>query len=261
MYSWLLALAFTTFATVPTTTSQAQDAACDPTLIPCPITGCSEDVRAYDQSILRTSVFRKDAVEVLSPLAYPIQGVNFTTYTAWADGKVGQTVALSREMWFTVEPELQLMCRRYAAGELVPRLHKLLGLKPATADEVQRRRFVLFTIEEEQTNGPAKIGPFRPCADPNPKATECGNATAGADDYKRWFGAKMAESYKLDANMTDTGYPWTRLGYTYDWDTKAPSHRGAQEYVAPEGTRIRIRAIVNPADYCRASAEGQNAPQ
>lgn len=227
-------------------------ATCDAPVIPCGPDGtaCSPEVRAYDLSIVQTSVFRKDAVAPLTPLAYPIQAVNFTTYTGWADGKTDQTISLGRDTWITVEPELQTLCRRITNPDLIPGLHKLLGLKPATASDAGRK-FVLFTIAKEEPTGPTGKGAFRPCADPDPTATQCDNQVKGPDAYVQWFSNTMVASYKLDANMNDTGYPWTRLGYTYNWDPAATSHRGAQEYVVPAGTPVQIRAIVSPEEYCR----------
>jgi hypothetical protein len=232
------------------------DHRCDVPAIPCggAEATCSPEVRAYELSILETSVFRKEAALPLKPLSYPVQAVNFTNYTGWADGKEGQTVTLSRDLWFTVEPEVQTLCRDYHAhhhhSRIIPELHRLLGLKPAT-DADAGRKFVLFTIAQEETTGPTGKGVFRPCADPDPGATRCDNVIKGPEGYVQWFSQNMVSSYKLDASMDDTGYPWTRLGYTYNWDPRSHSHRGAQEYVAPTGTQVQIRTIVTPEQYCR----------
>lgn len=232
------------------------DRFCEVPGIPCGVGGteCSPEVRAYDLSILETSVFRKEAVLPLKPLSYPVQAVNFTTYTGWADGKDGQTVTLSRDLWFSVEPEVQSFCRSYHQHhphrDVIPALHKLLGLKPATTADTGRK-FVLFTIAGAGQSGPTGKGVFRPCANPDPTATQCDNVIAGPEAYLQWFSQNMVSSYKLDASMTDTGYPWTRLGYTYNWDPRTHNHRGAQEYVAPAGTEVQIRAVVTPEAYCR----------
>ncbi len=232
------------------------DRSCEALPIPCGAGGaeCSRDMRAYDLSILETSVFRKEAVLPLKPLGYPVQAVNFTTYTGWADGKEGQTVTLSRDLWFSVEPEVQSFCQAYHQHHLhrdvIPALHKLLGLKPATSADAARK-FVLFTIVAEEQTGPTGKGVFRPCANPDPTATQCDNVIKGPEAYVQWFSNNMVSSYKLDASLNDTGYPWTRLGYTYNWEPRTHNHRGVQEYVAPAGTEVQIRSIVSPEAYCR----------
>jgi hypothetical protein len=45
-------------------------------------------------------------------------------------------------------------------------------------------------------------------------------------------------------------YPWTALGYTYDWAPSAPGHVGDSEFVAPQGTPVTVRAVVPTAEYC-----------
>ncbi len=218
-------------------------------------TGCAcpaDSERAlFDRSISETAVFKTSAVLPLTPLSYPVEAASLTNYAAlWAEGKEGQTITLGRDTWITVEPEVQKLCRGTAPDKVADTLHKLLGLKPvAKGDEAGT--FVLMTILGPQTTGPAGIGIFRPCADPDPKAASCGNTLKGPDAYVKWFAENLISSFKVDPKIDDTGYPWTRLGYTYDWDRAASSPRGAQEYVAPKGTKVQIRKIVSQQDYCR----------
>ncbi|MEI6559597.1 MAG: hypothetical protein WCO00_14435 [Rhodospirillaceae bacterium] len=209
------------------------------------------DRAAYDQSIRQTAVFTKAAVLPLTPLSYPVQAASLTNYaSSWAAGKEGQTVALGRDTWITVEPELKALCRGTPPERVIDQLHKLLGLKPAVPADAEGK-FVLMTIAGPQRTGPAGIGVFRPCANPDPAATSCGNTLAGPEAFTRWFAETLISSYKLDPAIEGSGYPWTRLGYTYDWDPAASSPRGAQEYVVPKGTRVVIRKIVPAQEYCR----------
>ena len=206
---------------------------------------------SYDQSIANAAVFDKTAALPLVPLSYPVEAASLTNYASlWAAGKEGQTVALGRDTWITIEPELQKLCQGTPPDQVVAKLHKILGLKPAVpADD--EGKLVLITIAGPQRTGPVGIGVFRPCADPDPKATSCGNTLSGPDTYIRWFAQTLISSYKQGPKVEDAGYPFTRLGYTYDWDTLAASTRGAQEYVAPKGTKVQIRKIVSPQDYCQ----------
>lgn len=204
---------------------------------------------AYDRSISETAVFRKEAVLPLTPLTYPVQAASLTNYPGWAEGKEGRTVTLARDNWITVEPELQAMCKGIASERVIDKLHKLLGLKPATPDDA-KAKFVLMTIEKAQPVGPTGQGVFRPCADPYPGATQCGNTLAGPPAYAQWFARTAIGSFKLDSEIAESGYPWTRLGYTYNWDPQAASPRGPQEYVAPRGTVVHIRKIVTAEEYC-----------
>lgn len=50
--------------------------------------------------------------------------------------------------------------------------------------------------------------------------------------------------------IKETGYPWTRPGYTCNWDPEAASPAGAQEYVVPAGAPVTVTAVMTPESYC-----------
>lgn len=214
------------------------------------LAGCASQPELYDHSIFRSAVFEEANVRPLAPLAYPVQALTYTTYPDWAAGSVGKPVTLSRETWITVEPEVRDLCRSYPKDALVPRLNQLLGLKPATESDVAKRRFVRLRIDGPQKTGPTGAGIFRPCADPDPTAKSCANAMAGPTDYAVWFANWMVGAHQVSPDMAKTGYPWTRLGYTYDWAPGAADIRGAQEYVVPKDMVVTVVAVVDPAEYC-----------
>lgn len=203
----------------------------------------------YDRSIYEAAVFTPSAVKPLTPLAYPVRAATYTTYTQWADGRIGQPVTLSRDTWVTVEPELANACRNFPKDRLIPRLNQFLGLQPATGKDA-KRMFVRLSIDQPQPVGPTGQGIFRPCANPDPTATSCGNSLTGTPAYTQWFANNMLSSYIVGADMTSTGFPWTRLGYTYDWAPDSADARGAQEYVIPAGSTVTVTAIVTPEAFC-----------
>ncbi len=213
----------------------------------CPETS---DRLRFERAISDTAVYKASSVLPLTPLSYPVEAATLTNQAQWAEGREGQTITLERDAWITVEPEVKKLCQGRAADTVIPLLHKLLGLKPVVSGD-DAGRFVLMTILGRQSVGPAAIGVFRPCADPDPQATSCGNSLKGPDSYARWFAQTLISSFKIDAKLSDTGYPWTRLGYTYNWDMAASSPRGVQEYVVPKGSKVLIRKIVLAQDYCR----------
>ena len=217
-------------------------------LTACAIPPASER-SAYDQSIHQAAVFTPSAVKPLKPLTYPVKAATYTTYTQWADGRVGQAVTLSRDTWVTIEPGLAEACRNFPKAELIPRLNQFLGLQPATEND-RKRMFVRLAIDQRQSVGPTGLGIFRPCADPDPTATSCGNSLTGSPAYTQWFASNMVSSYAVGPDMKSTGFPWTRLGYTYNWAPDAADPRGAQEYVIPAGSTVTVTAIVTPEAFC-----------
>jgi hypothetical protein len=212
------------------------------------VSGCADQKSLYDGAIRDTAVYTAAHVQPLTPLAYPVQAANLTAYSDWAAGQIGKTVPLARDTWITVEPELRQACRTFPPTAVVARLHQLLGLKPATPQDAPK--VVLMTIAQAQPVGPTGKGIFRPCADPDPTTATCGNTLKGPDTYGAWLAATALGNYRVDAEIKDTGYPWTRLGYTWNWDPASPDHRGLQEYVVPQGTQVTIRGVVPAATYC-----------
>lgn len=215
------------------------------------LAGCAGDGTPYERSIFRAAVFEDTNVRPLTPLAYPVQALSLTGNTAWAEGKEGQAVTIDSQygLWISVEPELKAICRAYPREQVVERLHHLLGLKPATESD-RNARFVRFTVKEPQATGPTGQSIFRPCANPDPTATQCGNQIKGTPDYVSWFANQQVFSYQVNGEMKRTGYPWTRLGYTYNWAPDAADIRGVQEYVVPDKTVVTVTEIVKPEDYC-----------
>ncbi len=218
------------------------------------LAACATEPQLYDRSVARSAVFEEANVRPLTPLAYPIHAVTYTTYPDWAAGSVGGTVKLQRETWITVEPEVRDLCRSFPRDAAVPRLNQLLGLKPATEADIAKRRFVRIRIDGPQKTGPTAAGVFRPCADPDPTTLSCGNVVKGSPEYVAWFANWMVGAHQVSPDMAKSGYPWTRLGYTYNWDPAAPDIRGAQEYVVAKDTEVTVVGVVDPAEYCGANA-------
>lgn len=226
------------------------------TVVQPPASQGSSDRVVYDRALSDSALFQQSHVRPLTPLAYPVSALTLSSNTSWADGKEGKSVTIANPygVWISVEPELQKICRTFPRDQIHQRLHQLLGLKPYTEADA-KERFIRYSVKK-QNNGPAGIGVFRPCPNPDPGQTQCGNqitATPAQSAFVSWFANQMVFSYKTGPEMKDTGYPWTRLGYTYDWDPKASDIRGVQEYIVPDKTVVTVTAIVSPDAYCAAN--------
>ena len=49
--------------------------------------------------------------------------------------------------------------------------------------------------------------------------------------------------------VADEVYPWTRLGYAYDWGNPQ-SEVGLSEFVIKKGALVQIHAVTFIDDYC-----------
>lgn len=160
------------------------------------------------------------------------------TWTSWSgyDGKEGQEVELGVEVWVTTVPQLQDFCRGLGLSDepLDLRLEQAMGLPPNNG----KTKLVQLWIPAD--------GLFRPSAD-----AEIDDAIAalafpeGADPtHVAWIEQLRSSSYG------DKGYPWTQLGYTYDWAPDAKSEVGLSEFVARKGTKAVVESIEPQARYC-----------
>ncbi len=159
------------------------------------------------------------------------------------------------DTWVTVEPYLKEFCRAFAKShdgnvdELTQRLEQRLGLPPAAGYDT----FVRIRLREAT---PKTI--FRPCSNPATDKTLCeagppsdspsGEKTA---KYAAWFYKQYYTAYGLPRPNL---YPWTALGYTFDWAQGSDGQflrYGESEFVIPRGAPIEVLGAMTTAEYCQ----------
>jgi hypothetical protein len=167
--------------------------------------------------------------------------VLLVTWTAWTgyDSLVGTTTTLTRDMWMTVVPQIKEFraASSLEGSSLTLRLEQLMGLPPGNG----KTRFV------EAWADPNDL--FRPSADPEitdheatPEAPRSTRYVTISPAHAAWMNALIASSYGAN------GYPWTRLGYTFDWGSDA-TKVGLSEFVIPAGAVIKIHSVTLNDDY------------
>jgi len=166
--------------------------------------------------------------------------VTWTSYTGY-DSQVGQTITASRDIWVTMVPEIRNWVRRHhiLPRNLTLRLEELLGVPPHSG----KIRFVEFWVDPNTL--------FRPSPDPEITDREAeldfpvsAQFVTVSQSYTDWFNALEAISYEPN------GYPWTRLGYTYDWGNPF-TNEGLSEFVIPQFATITVKSVASNEDYCR----------
>jgi hypothetical protein len=147
-------------------------------------------------------------------------------------------------IWVTVVPELKIRCSdpHFGHKDLELRLKQLLGLPPT----VEKEGFVEMWVRPEHL--------FRPCPDSEITDTRC-DLNLPADTtarHRQWFNTLRAESYCNIDSTPEKAYPWTQLGYTYDWNQPG-SEVGLSEFVIRKNVKIKIeRNNISAAAYCAA---------
>ena len=205
-----------------------------------------------DARTAEASEVADDLVAILPSNEYLVwdQGrVLAVTWTSWPgyNSLVGSTIATTRLTWVTAVPQVIDFCRDQglAVADRTLRLEQLMGLPPNNG----KTFFVELWVD------PADL--FRPSPDPEITDTTAGLVFAANGDqlhrvsadsvvsHRAWFENLRRVSYTEGTG----GFPWTRLGYTYDW--ARGSEEGMSEFVLQAGAQVTVAAVVGTLQYCQ----------
>jgi hypothetical protein len=153
-------------------------------------------------------------------------------------------------LWVTLGGEVQALCQGWhlQGDALRSRIEQLLGLPTNSPVQYRKTHFVLLEIARAQVERPclgvSESAGGAPVCTIDPQAST-------APEMRQFVGQQMAAAYVMD-NPKGPGYPYTRLGYTYDWAVDArASHYGASEFVVAPGSTARAVRITATDDYCK----------
>ena len=133
------------------------------------------------------------------------------------------------ELWVTLPYDLEKHFMRRLpvcsdSTECRMRMLQLLGLPPTCDYDylmifyADKKSIIRPTPDNETTDHEAEL---------------CFPKTA-TKEYIEWFEDNMRASYH-----SGEPYPWTRLGYTYDWNCDTPSHIGPGEFIVKKGAKAK----------------------
>ena len=169
-----------------------------------------------------------------------IDNEKYLLVTNWTDDVSdyqNESVTTSDDIWITVAPELTNRMRdeKFTLANL--RLNQLLGLPPQSGCNY----FIEFWVKPEDI--------FRPCPDDEIDDNQCNLCFPESTDSSHisWINNYRINSY-YSCELYDK-YPWTQLGYTYDWNPKNKSHFGLSEFVVKTNSNIIIKKIYTTEEY------------
>lgn len=174
--------------------------------------------------------------------------------------------------WVSVVPELKNLVGK---NPTLLRVVQALGLPPPSPGQTLENTCIMQLYVS-----PAKL--FRPTADPDvtrhraepfsstdgfrkredrfpvysdmPCDTRycpsCASGRCGMTSYRNWY--QIRETYIYSKTPVSAPYPWTALGFTYDWGNHTPPHFGVSEFVINSGTKgigVRIESCTWTGDY------------
>jgi hypothetical protein len=142
-------------------------------------------------------------------------------------------------IWVTTAPELLQKMKKENVKDVNLRLKQLLGLPPNAVYSY----FVEFWVQPNDL--------FRPCPDNEITDNKCDLCFPQNTDpaYVTWVNDNRISRY-YPCELYDK-YPWTQLGYTYDWNPGTESHVGLSEFVIGSNKNIIVNAIYSTDDYLK----------
>lgn len=219
------------------------------------LTGCA--IQDKSEVADRTSIYNAAVIAAAVPpaedasvdlLQVPDGTVQVVSWNAARYYPLGpDPLTLTRNVWVTVVPQLQEICRALPNGGTTARMEELLGLPPRSGNT--RTMIVMETAASDM---------FRPCADPRLDQRRCTLTVPerpAAYPADTWAGDLAFTFNQASTSYVQTGgYPFTRLGYTYDWNADSPTHVGPSEFLVREGADVLVKQHIGVAEYCATSA-------
>ncbi|MBL4710255.1 MAG: hypothetical protein JKY48_17625 [Flavobacteriales bacterium] len=144
-------------------------------------------------------------------------------------------------VWVTAAPQLLNFMKKENAKDVNMRLKQLLGLPPSS----------VYTHFVELWVKPSDL--FRPCLDSEitDKTCELCFPSTADSTYKAWINNTRLSRYYPDPCGLMNEYPWTCLGYTYDWNMKNKTHVGMSEFVIPSYRNVVVNGIYTIEEYLK----------
>jgi len=232
--------------------------------LPPSVTAPDSLVAIYNKSIYESAIFRADRqvsnlrqvtarnVPVVMGSFMSCQGCDCQSTGGPGSGCSSKcclgtsTQTMSSDVWVSFGDEVVSFCSKFPREDLVLRMQQLQGLPPQLGQPVDSWSFLVVKV-----TSPDQL--FRPCADPDPSTPgPCpANFVAGVSTERQaWIAEQALFAWQLyTGNPSVGGYPWTRLGYTYNWNPDA-SYVGTSEFVIPGGTQVQVCGVVAAADFC-----------
>lgn len=141
-------------------------------------------------------------------------------------------------VWVTTSPQLKTWFHQQNPADTNLRLKQLLGLPPVGTTY---KYFVEFWVK------PSDL--YRPCPDNEINDKSCStcfpaNATP---EYITWMNESRISRYYA-CQLYDQ-YPWTQLGYTYDWNPDNPTHVGMSEFVIKTNASVYVKRVSTTKQY------------
>lgn len=185
---------------------------------------------------------KKGSVEVISWSARRY-------WTRQQESGFPQEVNLDRATWVTSSREMQDKCSAWKReqGTLMTRINQALGMPADSPKDV----FVLMRVDSQLLK--------RPCIgldESNPSAPRCTLTPQASSSGALWEREAFCSHLKSSYSSEGLGYPFTALGYSFDYSPRAGSDYGLTEFVIPKNSRVTVNGILSADELCNLHPAG-----
>lgn len=223
---------------------------CGLVLLAIGLSGCADTPqREYEKSI-KDAAAREPGWDVpLTPL--PQGRLTVSTFT--------DDMALDTETIYTwVAPAGELRRRCSAKRDTVLALEQILGLPPLKNPKPGHEwRVYVFDIEAHDLFRPCPGGLDSAAPSDKPRCRLASDIDPALDSefttflLQQWWSAHRATVEP--GNDPELGYPWTGMGWTYDWDPASKTHIGVSEFVVKKHAAVSNVRTMTPTEFCNSS--------
>jgi len=193
-----------------------------------------KNIIAYNRAVIDSIIADQDEILPLKSIDTD-QEVLVCTWHRYPDSyQDGEVISAEYgEVWVFTAGEIEEFMQRSAQSEdMVLRLEQLIGLPPQKGNT----HFSYLWVSPKDLFRPA---PDNEITDNVAQLTFPQTATS---QYKNWFNANSVYSYQLHK------FPWTRLGYTYDW-SDSESEYGLSEFIVKAGSSMRVEKTYTNGEF------------
>jgi hypothetical protein len=157
---------------------------------------------------------------------------------------VGDSITTSwGESWLFIPQQMKarIGSSLLATSDTTMRICQLLGLPPA--NQRSNTHIAEIWVNPERLYRPAGSQAI------TTKTTGATLGTNNPENFSSWFNNYIVFAYyRTLSTTTDYHYPWTRLGYTYDWAPET-SEVGLSEYVLQPNSGAWVKSVAKVSDY------------
>lgn len=193
------------------------------------------NLHLYHNAIIDASVAEESELMPLKAIDTSADSVSVCTWNKYPETYVTETdITISHgDVWVFTEEEIYAWGQKNGMAENMElRMQQLIGLPPQDS----KTHFSILRVKPEDLYRPSRDSEIDDTAS---QLTFPENVT---EEHKAWFEGNAEYSYNPHR------YPWTGLGYTYDWADNGTEY-GLSEFILKNGAEVTVEKTYTNEEF------------